>query len=390
MTAALTVSSLLDGARSAAQLSDFGDTWFVEPLETLIDAINAEAHLTAPDAQPVQRIVGGLIDRLRKVDLLKRHPEIFDQKVEVAGAILGLPRTGSTMLHRLLGAGSQLTATRWWEAAFPLPMPDEIAGDPSPRIEAAKAAVEGFYAAWPDFRAIHPMDALAHDEEVILLDKTFVSTTYDSIMQIPSYGFAMPGMDKRRSYLELHEWLQILQWQRPEHRGRKWILKSPHHLLGGLDGLLDVFPQCRIIMTHRAIEECLPSYCSMCASLTVGHTRDFEPDWLGNYWSRRFEQGLRTLMERRSRLPAEHFIDVRYRDLIADTIPETLRVLAALGLPANAADEEAMTAWLATNGRENRPPHHYTGTDFCLSENAMRARFAFYTDAFLTEPRGHT
>ncbi len=382
MTSAITVPDLLRQARTATGLSEFGDRWFLEPLEMLVAAINREANLVSPDAPPIQRIVQSLRDRLLKEQLLDAHPEIRDETVRVAGAILGLPRTGSTMLHRLLGSSQQLTATYWWEAAMPLPFPDEIFGDPTPRKEAAKAAVEDFYTAWPDFRSIHPMDALAHDEDVLLLDKTFLSSTYDSIMTIPSYGFSMAEADKRKSYEELREWLQILQWQCLGRGRQQWILKSPHHLLGGLRGLLEVFPECAVIMTHRAIEESLPSYCSMCASLTVGHTRDFSPTFLGEYWTRRFENGLRELMEQRSSRPDRQFIDVGYTELLHDPVGSAMRVVRALGLQAAKKDSSAMSAWLEANGRDNRPPHKYAGTDFGLTRSAIHARFAFYTDAF--------
>ena len=379
----VTVDNMLAGARKATGLSDFGDSWFLEPLDKLVTAIAEEAHLVAPDAPPVERIVQSLGDRLRKVQLLKLHPDIRDEPIHVAGAILGLPRTGSTMLHRLLASAQQLTATYWWEAAMPLPFPGEKPGDPRPRKEAAKAAVETFYAAWPDFRSIHPMDALAPDEDILLLDKTFLSTTYDSIMTIPSYGFWMAAADKRKSYEELREWLQILQWQTPARRAQSWILKTPHHLLGGLHGLMEVFPDCAVIMPHRAIDESLPSYCSMCASLTVGHTADFNAASLGDYWARRFEMGLRELIETRRAQPAGRFIDVRYTDLLRDPVESALKIVRRLGLERPDTDRSTMTAWVEANGRENRPPHRYAGTDFGLTPDGIHSRFAFYTDTYL-------
>jgi hypothetical protein len=380
----IAASNLLEKARAASGLSDFGDTWFLEPLERLVDAINSEGHLVSPDAPPVERIVQSLSDRLAKVQLLKSHPEIRDEPVRVAGAILGLPRTGSTMLQRLLASSDQLTATYWWEAAMPLPFPGEKPGDPTPRKQAAQGAVEAFYEAWPDFRSIHPMDALVPDEEVLLLDKTFLSSTYDSIMTIPSYGFWMAAADKRKSYEELREWLQILQWQTPARRKQRWILKSPHHLLGGLSGLLEVFPDCAVIMTHRAIEESLPSYCSMCASLTVSHTVDFDAASLGDYWTRRFETGLRELAAARRSHPDRNFIDIRYTDLLDDPVKTALEIVHRMGLEPSPADRAAMEAWLDANGRENRPPHKYAGTDFGLTQDSIKERFAFYTETFLT------
>jgi hypothetical protein len=381
--AELSVERLLEQARQACGLSDFGDPWFLEPLDRLVSAINAEARLKSLEGGPVERIVYALQDRLRQVELLKAHPEILDEQVQVAGAILGLPRTGSTMLQRLLGSSPQLTSPYWWEVSFPLPFPGETMGDPTPRKDAAKAAVEAFYAAWPDFRTIHPMDALAHDEEVILLDKSFLSSTYDSILNIPSYGFWMAQADHTPAYEELKVWLQILQWQAPERRGRKWVLKTPHHLLGGLSGLLNVFPDCRVVMTHRAVAETLPSYCSMCASMTSAGAHAFDLEAVGTYWTRRFQDGLRALIAVRRHEPASRFIDVRYRDLLDDPVGEAERVMQRMGLEPDARDVAAMAAWLAANGREKRPPHRYTLEMFGLSPEGLERDFAFYQDAYV-------
>jgi len=377
------VGTLLDKARAATGLTDFGDTWFLEPLEKLVEAINTEGSLTSPDVPPVERIAYGLMDRLRKHALLQEHPEILDEQIHVAGAILGLPRTGSTMLQRLLGSAPQLTSGYWWEVTFPLPFPGESWGDPTPRQEAAKAAVDAFYAAWPDFRSIHPMDAMAFDEEVILMDKGFLTATYESMMHVPSFGFWMARQDMTRSYQELREWLQILQWQSPWRHGRKWILKTPHHLLGGLQGLLDVFPEAHAIMTHRAVSETAPSYCSMCYSMMVAHTRDLDAHAFGAHWNQRFLDSMRNLIKTRETAPAGRFIDVRYVDLVHDPVGEASKVMTRMGLTPTPADEQAMAAWLAENGRETRPPHHYAAEDFGLSQAQMDRDFAFYTDAYL-------
>jgi hypothetical protein len=377
------VGLLLDKARQATGLTDFGNDWFLGPLSKLVEVINDEGALVSPEAPPVERIVYGLVDRLRKQAVLAEHPEILDERIEVAGAILGLPRTGSTMLQRLLGSASQLTSGLWWEVTFPLPFPGEAWGDPSPRIAAAKEAVEAFYAAWPDFRSIHPMDALEFDEDVILMDKSFLSATYESMMHVPSFGFWMAEQDKSQAYREHREWLQILQWQSPQRRGRKWILKSPSHLLSGVQGILDAFPEAHVIMTHRAPSETIPSYCSMCHSMTVAHTRELDPKAIGAHWNQRFQDSMRRLVEARETEPAGRFIDVLYLDLLRDPVGKACDVMRLLGIEPTEADRRAMTVWYDANCRDLRPPHHYEAEEFGLTKAQMDRDFAFYLDAYL-------
>ena len=216
----------------------------------------------------------------------------------------------------------------------------------------------------------------------MLLDKTFLSSTYDSIAWIPSYGFWMACQDMTRAYQELHTWLQVLQSQTPERRGRKWILKSPHHLMGGLNGLLTVFPQARAIMTHRRIEDVIPSYCSMCAAMSTADSAQFDPKLLGPYWTKRFADALRGLMAARTPENAHRFIDVKYDALMEDPVAAARGIVEALGLPFGAADDAAMRDWFAANGRESRPPHVYAAEDYGLSEAQIGRDFAFYTEAF--------
>ncbi len=374
--------ALLAKARAATGLSDFGDDWFLVPLEKLVASINAEAGLLH-DGGHIDRIVYALMDRLVVTDLVRRRPEILDEEINVAAAIIGLPRTGSTMLHRLLASLPDMTSPWWWEVTFPLPLPGEQPGDPSPRHALAKQTVQDFLAAWPNFESIDPIDAMEVAEEVILLDKSFLSTTYDSMLNVPGYGFWQAEQDHERAYRELKIWLQVIQSQTPERRGQRWILKTPHHLLGGLSGLLAVFPEAKLVMTHRDVAQVLPSYCSMCESMTVAQSGAYVREEQGAHWSRRFADGLRRLMAVRANLPAERFIDVHYRDTVTDPVGTGRRVLAAMGVESTPADIAAMEACVAGNAREKRPAHRYAAADFGLDDAQITRDFAFYSDVYL-------
>ncbi len=376
----ITSAGLVDAARSATGLSDFGDEWFMEPLEALIGFINEEAGLTSSSGGPIDRIVYALMDRLALTALLKSRPEILDEDIQVAGAIIGLPRTGSTMLHRLLASAPRLTSPFWWETTFPLPLPGEVAGDPTPRQKLAKQTVTDFLAAWPNFESIDPIDAMEVAEEVILLDKSFLSTTYDSMMHIPSYGFWQADQDHERSYRELKIWLQVIQSQSPDRRGKKWVLKTPHHLLGGMSGLLSVFPEAKLIMTHRDVGQVLPSYCSMCESMTVMASASYRRETQGAYWTRRFANGLERFAALRTTLPADKVIDVHYRDTLSDPIAVGRRAMEAMGLGFTSTDEAMMATCIAGNARDKRPVHRYSAADFGLDQAQIARDFAFYIE----------
>ena len=177
MAQKLDAETLMTQARAETGLDDFGDPWFEGPLGALIDFVNRDAGLVSPESSAGVRIQSALSDRLKLVQYFKDHPEAADEHIALACAIIGLPRTGSTMVHRLLSAVPRLTALWWWETAFPFPLPGESLHDPSPRQDAAKQMVDWLLTQWPDFESIDPMDAMAVNEEVVLLDRTFLSTT---------------------------------------------------------------------------------------------------------------------------------------------------------------------------------------------------------------------
>ena len=386
MSGELAVNALLQQAREATGLSDFGDDWFLRPLTRLVDDVNREAGLVSPESSAGARIQGALADRLQLEQYFKDHPEAAQERIDLACAIIGLPRTGSTMVHRLLAASPKLTALWWWETAFPFPLPGEAMDDPAPRQEAAKGMVDWLLSEWPDFESIDPMDAMAINEEVVLLDRTFLSTTYDSMMPIHGYGHWQAEQDHEPAIRDLYRFLQVIQHQRVA-RGevrRPWVFKTPHYVMGALAGLLKVWPDVKLVMTHRDVGDVLPSYCSMCASLSVNSSTSYRKEAQGAHWTRRFRDGLNRLEAIRATLPAGQVIDVAYRDTVTDPQGTGEKILAALGYAPDADDRQAMQQAIAANAREARPKHKYSAADFGLTPEGIAQDFADYHKQYLS------
>jgi hypothetical protein len=150
-----------------------------------------------------------------------------------------------------------------------------------------------------------------------------------------------------------------------------------------MSGLLKVFPEAKLIMTHREVAQVLPSYCSMCESMTVSQSGAYDRATQGEYWSQRFANGLKNLMALRETLPADRFVDVQYQDTVIDPVGTSARVLAAMGVPATPADLAAMQACVDGNAREKRPAHRYSAADFGLDAATIARDFAFYTNVYL-------
>ena len=179
--------------------------------------------------------------------------------------------------------------------------------------------------------------------------------------------------------------MQVIQHQRVA-RGeprRPWVFKTPHYVMGALGGLLAVFPNVKLIMTHRDVAQVLPSYCSMCASLSVNSSTTYRKEEQGAHWSRRFRDGLARLEAIRAGLPEGQIIDVRYADTVSDPFGTTERLMDALGFGIDDADRAAMQATIAANARESRPAHKYSAADFGLTPEGIASDFALYHEAYV-------
>lgn len=377
-------ATLAARAIEATGLSDFGDPWIFENLDALIPILNSEAELTEVGVGGAEAmIVTALTNRLRHVDLIKRHPEILDEKVDIAAVVVGLPRTGSTMLHRMLSSAPGMTGVKWWEAQNYAPFPGEERGKPDGRREAAKHYLAYMLEHAPELMSIHPMSIDQSDEELIILGLLFSSTMIEGMYHVPSYARWLIENSRTRCYADLKEILQSLQWQDPARRGTKWVLKTPGHLMA-LDGVLDTFPEAKIVMTHRDPVQTVPSYCSMMTTLYhMGSTVDRER--IGAFWEKRLAELLDLFMSVRAKVGPDNFIDVRYTDTTTKPVEEGKRVLAEAGIAVTPEIEAGMAEWVEANKREDRAPHRYALEDFGLTRELVEQDFAEYRATYLGE-----
>lgn len=369
-------------AQKSTGLTDFGDPWFREPLDHLLGFIQRDLGPLSENDPRMQILVGNLGDRLKLVDHLKRHPEVHEQPLEVAGVII-VGRGGSTLLQRLLATSTQLTSMHYWELACPIPDEDEPPGDPSRRISRGQARIDAMYEATPTLKGMHPMDAMTYDEEIVLMERSFLSLMYASYFNLPDYMPWQRNQDHGKAYQELTVWLQVLTAQAPQRAGRKWLLKSLHHLLsGGLRCLMQTFPRAAVIMTHRDLTDVIASSCSAQAMLLRTFGNPVDPRTLGPRWVSLYTDALRDMMDLRREQPGR-FIDLQFRELIADPIGQSENVMRRLGLSVRDEDKRRAVEWLRTNSRDKHPPHEYRLEDYGLSAQMLADTFRFYHDAFV-------
>jgi hypothetical protein len=377
--ASLDPSSLLDAARRRTGLEDFGDASFREPLEVLARSIDREARLH-PLGRLItrERLIGVLANRLRVQRFLAQRPEVARAPLEAPIVITGLQRTGTTLLHRLLACDPRLRWLASWEALHPAPAEARAWRRRDRRIANAERAERALAYLAPDFFAIHPVEALAPEEDVLLLDYAFLSTVPEATLRVPSYSAWLESQDQRPAYRYEALLMRVLSAQR--NTSARWLLKTPHHL-EWIDVLLETFPGARVVWTHRDPAQTLGSFCSMIAHGRGVFSDEVEPTEIGASWGRKIARAIeRALASRRS--AEQQFHDVRYERFVADPISEVRRIYTWLGRELPGAVERRMRATLAASPQHRHGKHRYRLEDFGLDEAWIAERFAGYRERF--------
>jgi hypothetical protein len=381
----LTAPGLLGAARRRAGLDDFGDPAFHEPLRRLLRSIDDQARLSFVGRVAAREdLTGMLVNRLRMEEDRRRHPGIAAEQVRRPLFITGLPRTGSTFLHGLLAQDPANRVPRHWELRSPSPPPDRATHETDPRIARAARDIRWFLRLAPRFRTIHPVGAQLPEECVVILSHSFLSFQFSSTWFVPSYQHWLDREDLRPAYRYHRQFLQNLQWRCP---GERWVLKAPPHL-PGLRALCATYPDANIVMTHRDPLEVVASVASLHVVLREAFSRHVDPLEVGPEVTRLLADDIRRGFEARADgcAPPERFVDVQYRDLMADPIAVVRRIYRHFDLPFPAGTEQAMRRYLPQSRQDLHGRHIYSLGQFGLDAETERARYRAYWDGRAPAP----
>jgi hypothetical protein len=373
--ASLDESSILEAAEHRTGLLDYGDPSFRAPLRELLRSVESEARLH-PIGRLItrERLVSTLSNRMRVTEALRLEPAIRAEPVRAPIVIVGLPRTGTTLLHRLLASDRRIRALASWEALSPARLPGD--DDDARRIRVAEQSERGLAFMAPDFFAVHPIDAHAPEEDVLLLDLSLRSTVAESTLRVPTFSRWLEEQDQRPAYDTLKETLQLLWHQRRTDSHERWVLKTPHHL-EWLDVLLEVFPDATLVWTHRDLGEVVPSFCSMLAHARGVFSDHVDPREIGRSWLRKGARMVARALEVRERAP-ERFVDVRYEELVRDPIAVLRTIHERAGSCFTREAEQSARDRLRKERKDRHGAHVYRLADFGLDRGDLDRAFEGY------------
>ena len=374
--APLRARDLIETAKRRCSLDDFGQGDFVEGLSRLLDSCQRESRLNL-----IGRIVlrGDLIRTLCLRLSMQRdrnvYPSIVLQEIREPLFIVGLPRSGTTLLHTLLALDPEHRVPLTWEVMTPSPPTRD---NEKRRIQRAISSCNCFNWLAPTFRQVHPVGAELPQECVSLMAPTFMSDQFDAMYYVPSYRTWFFRQDLQPAYEYHRRFLQHLQVRRNAPR---WVLKAPTHMFA-LPSLLSVYPDALFVQTHRAPLDAMASVSSLITILRRVFSDAVDPLTVCqeaiDYWSKTLDK----FLQERRRLAAHRICDVSYVQIRRDPVAVVRSIYAYFGWSLSQNVEQRMRRVLASQPEERYGLHRYDLAQFGVQEEETAARFAGYCDRF--------
>ena len=384
MTQILVADELIEAARKATGLERFDSESYREGLEILV----ADANKIGYPEVGVQRfrggVIGALVNRLKTTAYLEQRPELLKRPIERPVFVFGIPRTGTTLLSNLLAADPARRSPLTWEIDDPVPPPTTATLYNDPRALARLEQERQMLAARPEMGKYYRNSAVYPNECMFFINSDFKALMHEGRGKLPNYrDWLFHQADLTSTYLYHKRFLQLLQADAPGN----WSLKQPSHGLW-LETLLKIYPDARLIWTHRDPLTATGSFCSLMTmgSGAFGVTPDME--WIGQNYPWQAVEHANRIMNSREKLGHERIIDVHYADLMRNPIPTMRKLYKSLGDEFTPAAESGMSTWLADNPQGKFGKHEYKLAQYSLTPDKVRGMFERYLSNYEVEREG--
>jgi len=375
-------SLLKEASTRSGGLQDLGAGPFVEPLELFVTSLGRDAALN-PVGQYIarERALGHIVNRLQYVNDRKLYPQIARQQIVKPIFIIGLVRTGTTILHDILAQDPANRAPMTWEVTFPSPPPATATFQTDPRIARCEAGFPPLDERREKFKAMHPMGAQLSQECVVMMGDAMCTPLFHNQFRVTQY---QDWVDFEADWSHVYDFhRQQLQHLQSHHPGERWVLKTGAHMWG-LEHLLRIYPDARIVFTHRDPVKSLTSYASLTALVRSMGSDQVDGAAVARDWNARLRRALEHAIEVRaaSTYPDAIFYDLHFADFIRDPYAAVERIYDAFGLSLSPAAAARMKWFIADNPPGKHGIHRYSPQEYGIDPQAVRRDFRGYTERF--------
>ena len=375
----LSPAEIVAAARREARTDETGGESYREPLERYLRAVEGEAELHTFGRLALRgMLVASLANRFRLHAWARAHPEVREERIAAPWVIVGLPRTGTSLLSILLGQDPLARAPLTWEAARPVPPPTLADAAHDPRIAQNAREIEQLLRLNPPLRAMHPWGPTLAQECVAFFMLDVRTLGLETQAHVPSYGRWLEGCDMAPAYEQHRLALQVLQSTQPTER---WVLKTPNHLWC-LPTLLAFYPDARIVWTHRDPGPVVASLASLNNAMQRIFTRRRDPQPVAEEWKRKARHAMDRGLAFDATADRGWCCHVQYRELLADPVATVRRIYRHFGQDLLPLHARRMQVWVRERPQEAFGRHAYDPADFGWSWDSLASEFRAYRERF--------
>lgn len=375
---------LIDAAVSkAGGLRDFGPGRHLEALNQLVTSIEEEANLSFTGRlMAKESIINVLKFRLQFENYWKNNLELQSVEIKPPLFIAGLPRTGTTILYNLLAQDKKFRAPLCWECMSPVPKPGLNILEDEKRIKTAEKFFNFFYVLCPEMLTMHEVRPSWPQECNFIHEYEFMTINFISQYHIPSYQKWLSEQNFIDPFVFHKRFLQYLQGS----SDTTWVLKSPGHL-GIIEDLFKVYPDARIIQTHRDPVESIPSMASLTGFARKVYSdakESCDPKFVGRDMKSYYLNHLKKIVEFRNSNEdkSRQFYDLSYAGFISNPIGEIEKIYNYFGIPLTDEALNSMRSFLNNNSQNKHGKHVYKLESFGYDTEMFQQEFKFYCDRF--------
>lgn len=384
----LSADALMRRATRETGLTDFGDDSFQEPLRTFLASCSQEAALGVIGQIATKWDATRFLINLLRMRAAERHDGgIARERIRRPIFITGLPRSGTTFLHRLMMADTRNRAPLVWQTIHPYPDLGLRPGASDNRVSRVARSLRMFQFLAPEFRALHPLDAGSPQECSEINAHVFRSMRFDSNYHVPSYrNWLDADIERHLPAYRFHKrFLQHLQHQTPD-AGSQWVLKCPEHLFA-LGAIKAVYPDARLVFVHRDPVKVLLSVAKLTEVLRRPFSRRVDRKTIGQDESARWLDGTRRMMEVGDDAELQEPVcHVHHIDLVTDPVSTVGQVYRHFGLELDETSALAMGQFVVERPNGGYGPRDYRFEDHGLDASEERAKFRPYMLQFGISP----
>lgn len=372
-------------ARDACGFDDFGEDDYSEALEILCRSLDEDAALTAIGQFAMQAMITDALQaRLKVEEGWKRFPASADAKIERPLIILGLPRTGTTALHHLIGQDPKIQALEHWIQRAPKPRPPRSEWKNDPDFLDAVERVDLMFARSPEMRAIHEIEAHLPDECWNTFSQNFAHSSYAANADVRQYAKWWLESDMTLVYRRHRRTAQLIGHREPEKR---WLFKDATHLFAPT-AMLEIYPDAMIVQTHRDPARLIPSVCSLCWSARDALNEGTDIPTFGRSTLELWEHSIYTMMRARKGRDPKQFYDLPFERIVTDPLAAIEDIYRYFDLDYSPAADRSIRAFRADNPKGKHGAHEYTLEEWGLDASEIAERFRPYTEAYGIETAG--